>query len=183
MYGTCSASIKVTDGKTIGIIEETKYPFDESVKFTVRNSSNVSFPFYLRIPTWIDNTTIKINGETLSAVLVNCKYARIVRVWNNGDNIEINMPLKLSQSEWQANQNSRSINYGPHRFSLKSKENEKVRLCFNDTIAMLYYLILANIREIKMMLKKRVSEMFGQLSKQNKQEEVDVIKELTNHSN
>lgn len=40
MYGICSASIKVADGKTIGIIEETKYPFDESVKFTVRNSSN-----------------------------------------------------------------------------------------------------------------------------------------------
>lgn len=123
MYGACSASVKVADGKLIEIVEQTNYPFEESVKFTLYSSGDVSFPFYLRIPTWTDNSSIEINGETLSEELVSGKYVRIEREWKNGDEIVLNLPMKLSQSVWQANQDSRSINYGPITFSLKVKEN------------------------------------------------------------
>lgn len=127
MYGACSANITVADGKSIEIIEQTNYPFEESVKFIINTSGNVNFPFYLRIPTWTVNPSIILNGETLSAELVNGKYLRIEREWKNGDEIVLNIPMKLSQSIWQANQDSRSINYGPITFSLKLKENyEKV---------------------------------------------------------
>jgi hypothetical protein len=57
----------------------------------------------------------------------NGKYARIEKEWQNGDEVVFDFPMKLSQSVWQVNQDSRSINYGPLTFSLKIKENyEKV---------------------------------------------------------
>ncbi|MDD4777646.1 MAG: glycoside hydrolase family 127 protein, partial [Fermentimonas sp.] len=85
------------------------------------------FPLYLRIPTWSDNPTITVNGIKLQTSLEEGKYACIEREWQNGDEVVFDMPMKLTQSVWQVNQDSRSINYGPLTFSLKIKENyEKV---------------------------------------------------------
>ncbi len=127
MYGPCTANVKVADGKEVKIIEDTNYPFEESVKFTIQTNVKVAFPLYLRIPTWTDNPSITVNGVKLDLLLENGKYARIEKEWQNGDEVVFNIPMKLSQSVWHVNQNSRSINYGPLTFSLKIKENyEKV---------------------------------------------------------
>lgn len=40
-----------------------------------------------------------------------------------GDEIVLNVPMKLSQTIWEVNQNSRSIHYGPLTFSLKIAED------------------------------------------------------------
>jgi Uncharacterized protein conserved in bacteria len=125
IYGACSAKVKVAGGKTVEIIEETHYPFEESIKFSINTSEKVTFPLYLRIPTWTDNPSIAINGKIIDVELQNGKYARIEREWKKGDEIILNVPMKLSQSVWHVNQDSRSINYGPLTFSLKIKENYK----------------------------------------------------------
>jgi len=125
IYGACSAEVKVANGKTVGITEETNYPFEESIRFTISSSGKVTFPLYLRIPTWSDNPTVIINGEKVEADLQNGKYLRLEREWSSGDEVVLNVPMKLSQSVWQANQESRSINYGPLTFSLRISENYK----------------------------------------------------------
>lgn len=126
IYGACSAKVKVTDGKTVEIVETTNYPFEEQIKFTIRTSQKVRFPLYLRIPSWANKPTILLNGKLLSASLVNGKYIRIEREWEKDDEIVLNVPMKLSQSVWQVNQQSRSIDYGPLTFSLKIVEDYKM---------------------------------------------------------
>jgi len=123
IYGACKANVKVGNGKTVDIVEETNYPFEESVKFTVHASQKVTFPLYLRIPSWTDNPSVIINGKKITADLVAGKYVRLEREWKKGDQIVLNIPMKLSQSVWHVNQDSRSIHYGPLTFSLKIKEN------------------------------------------------------------
>lgn len=127
MYGPCTANVTVADGREVKIVEETNYPFEESVKFTIQTNGKVTFPLYLRIPTWTENPSISVNGVKLQILMENGKYARIEKEWQNGDEVVFDFPMKLSQSVWQVNQDSRSINYGPLTFSLKIKENyEKV---------------------------------------------------------
>jgi len=126
IYGACSAKVKVADGKTVEIVETTNYPFEEQIKFTIRTSQKVRFPLYLRIPSWANKPTILLNGKLLSASLVNGKYIRIEREWEKDDEIVLNVPMKLSQSVWQVNQQSRSIDYGPLTFSLKIVEDYKM---------------------------------------------------------
>jgi hypothetical protein len=126
IYGACRAKVKVADGKTIEIVETTNYPFEEQIKFTIRASQKVRFPLYLRIPSWANKPTILLNGKLLSASLVNGKYIRIEREWEKDDEIVLNVPMKLSQSVWQVNQQSRSIDYGPLTFSLKIVEDYKM---------------------------------------------------------
>ncbi|MFA5695772.1 MAG: beta-L-arabinofuranosidase domain-containing protein [Proteiniphilum sp.] len=125
IYGACRATVKVADGQPVEIVEETNYPFEESLTFTIHTSDKVTFPLYLRIPSWVHNPSLIINGETITADLVPGKYVRVERKWKNGDQVVLNLPMKLSQSVWLVNQESRSIHYGPLSFSLKIKEDYK----------------------------------------------------------
>ena len=123
IYGACKASVKVNNGKTVEIIEETNYPFEESIRFTIHTTGKVKFPLYLRVPSWTNNSSLTINGKSITADLVAGKYVRLEREWESGDEIVLHVPMQLSQSVWHVNQDSRSINYGPLTFSLKIKEN------------------------------------------------------------
>jgi Uncharacterized protein conserved in bacteria len=125
IFGACTASAKVSDGKSVEIVEDSNYPFEESIRFTVNPSEKVSFPFYIRIPIWTENPTVSINGKPIAVKLLPGKYLCLEREWEKGDRVVLEIPMKLSQSVWTVNQNSRSINYGPLTFSLKIEENYK----------------------------------------------------------
>ncbi len=123
IYSACTAKVKVANGKTVEITEETNYPFEESIRFTINTNGNVTFPFYLRIPTWTENASVEVNGRKVNISLEPGKYVRLERNWRNGDKVVLNVPMKITQQVWHVNQDSRSINYGPLTFSLKIKEN------------------------------------------------------------
>jgi hypothetical protein len=127
IYGACRATVKVANGKTVEIVEETAYPFEESIRFRLKTSGKVMFPLYLRIPTWAHAPTFTLNGVEVGEKPVNGKYVRIEREWQDGDEVVLNLPMKLTQTVWHVNQDSRSIHYGPLTLSLKIKERyEKV---------------------------------------------------------
>lgn len=125
IYSACQAKVKVADGQTVEIIEETNYPFHETVRFTVNPAKKVVFPLYLRIPSWAVNPSVEINGKTMDAKRANGKYLRIEREWKKGDKVSLRFPMELRQSVWAVNQHSRSLSYGPLTFSLKIDENYK----------------------------------------------------------
>lgn len=125
IYGACKAKVKVADGKNVEITESSNYPFEEQIQFTVTTAGEVSFPLYLRIPSWTENASLAINGKVIDNKLVKNKYVRIERTWRNGDKVTLRVPMKLSETVWQVNQDSRSINYGPLTFSLKIAEDYK----------------------------------------------------------
>lgn len=122
LYAACRATLKVGDGQTISLHEETNYPFEESTSITITTDQDVAFPLYLRIPSWTANAQISINGEKMHTPLEGGKYACIRRTWKNGDKITLEFPMTLSLQTWQTNKNSVSINYGPLTLSLKIKE-------------------------------------------------------------
>lgn len=125
LYGACKANVKVANGQEVEIVEETNYPFEESISFTINTSKKVSFPFYLRIPSWTKGASITINGKPVDVDMTDGNYVRIEREWKKGDKVVLNTPMELTQSVWAVNQDSRSINYGPLTFSLKIKEDYK----------------------------------------------------------
>lgn len=125
MYNACKAKVKVSDGTEITLHEETNYPFEETIRFTLSTPKEVAFPLYLRIPTWCKNASISVNGKKQSASLTPGTYARINRNWKNDDLIELIIPMNYSTRQWQVNKNSVSVNYGPLTLSLKIDEEYK----------------------------------------------------------
>lgn len=119
LYGANETTAKVADNKQVRITETTNYPFEEGVTFTINADEAVTFPLYLRIPSWSENTTVKVNGKKVGGTPAAGKYLRIEREWKDGDRVELDMPMRVTSHVWQACRSSVSVNYGPLTMSLR----------------------------------------------------------------
>lgn len=125
MYNSCITSAKAGNGTKITLTEDTNYPFEEEVRFTLKTAQKVTFPLYLRVPGWCKNSSVKVNGVQVKLSSAADSYIRLEREWSNGDQVTLNLPMELATRTWQVNQNSVSIDYGPLTFSLKIQEGYK----------------------------------------------------------
>jgi len=125
LFNACKAKVKVGKGTEIVLHEQTNYPFEETIHFTIETTENVNFPFYMRIPSWCKKASVTINGNKINGSLKNGEYARIEREWKNGDEIVLSLPMDISMRKWQVNKNSVSVDYGPLTLSLKIQEDYK----------------------------------------------------------
>lgn len=121
LYAANVTTAKVADGKTVTLTEETNYPFEEQVNFTIATDDNVTFPLYLRIPAWSGEVAVTVNGETANFTAAG-KYVRLEREWHNGDQVSLVMPMSIWARVWRQNKGSVSVNYGPLTLSLKIDE-------------------------------------------------------------
>jgi DUF1680 family protein len=54
-YGPSVVTAKVAKGKEVTITEETNYPFNGLITFTISTEKPVKFPLEFRIPGWADS--------------------------------------------------------------------------------------------------------------------------------
>jgi hypothetical protein len=137
LYTACEARVKVGDGAEVQFTEDTRYPFEETVRFTVTAKKPVSFPLYLRIPEWCGSAAISVDGAVSKVQPRSGKFVRIEREWTSGDTVALQLPMKLSVQQWTNNQNSVSVNYGPLTFSLRIGEryerHDSIRTAISDS--------------------------------------------------
>jgi len=122
LYSASEVSAKVGKGETIKLTEETEYPFQDTVKFTVHAASSVKFPLYLRVPRWCDSAQVAVNGKPIRLEAKPLEFIRMDRRWRDGDTVELRMPMKLGIRHWPKNHDAVSVDYGPLSFSLEIKE-------------------------------------------------------------
>ena len=122
LYAANETSALVADGKNVTLTETTNYPFDDTVTLTLNTEYAVAFPMYLRIPEWAEGASVKVNGVAQPAADAAGKYVCLNREWNDGDVVELTMPMSVSANVWQQNKGSVSVNYGPLTLSLKIDE-------------------------------------------------------------
>lgn len=122
LYSASKVTAKVADGVTVGIEEETKYPFEDEVRFRISTGKPVSFPLHLRVPAWCGAPVLSINGEAAALENAGGKFARIEREWKDGDTVVLKLPMELSVKRWEKNHGAASVSHGPLTFSLKIGE-------------------------------------------------------------
>jgi len=127
IYSPSEVKAKVANGQEVTFTEETNYPFDETVKFTLKTSKNVSFPFHLRVPNWCKKASIKVNGTLIQEAIGN-QIVKINRQWKSGDNVELVLPMHIFNNVWH--ENSISLERGPITYALKM--NEQVTKITNE---------------------------------------------------
>lgn len=124
IYSSFSATALVGRGVLTKVMLETHYPFEDTLRFTISPSTPVTFPLYLRRPTWSDHVSISLNGKPLPiGGEPSLPFYRIEREWKVGDKVVVKMPMKPTIQTWAENKGSVSVNYGPLTLSLKIEES------------------------------------------------------------
>ena len=107
-------------GATVKIVEDTGYPFRETVTLTVEPSQPAQFPLELRIPAWAANASVRVDGRAESGVTPG-SFHTINRLWKSGDRIEIRFRMTVRAS--YGFRNALSLERGPLVYSLPIGED------------------------------------------------------------
>ena len=119
VYGPCRVSARVAGGVPVTIIEDTSYPFDETVTFRVKSDQPVAFPLHLRIPAWCEGAKIAINGKAEPQPPAG-QVVVLRRTWAPGDRLDLTLPMTLRKSFWH--EQSVAIERGPLVYALRIEE-------------------------------------------------------------
>ncbi len=122
MYSASEVNVKVAGGKEVHFVEQSHYPFADTIEFKFHADENVTFPLYLRVPRWCSDAKVSINGEQLDAPPSSGRYVRIERQWADGDRVKLHLPMEIKLQTWKSNHDSVSVNRGPLTYSLKIGE-------------------------------------------------------------
>jgi DUF1680 family protein len=122
LYAACDVSAKVGDGTAVKVVEQTDYPFSDTLQLAVSPSKAVAFPLYLRLPRWAEKAALKVNGEAVDVQARPLSFICIRRTWKEGDTVTLQLPMRVAVRKWTANRDAVSVDYGPLSFSLAIKE-------------------------------------------------------------
>ncbi|HZJ57584.1 MAG TPA: beta-L-arabinofuranosidase domain-containing protein, partial [Clostridia bacterium] len=123
------SSLEMTvGGDKVRIDQTTDYPWDGRIDIRVGLDGSKDFDLALRIPGWCQNPYISINGEAINlADIVVDGYATIRRRWEDGDKIELVLPMEpvrmRANPMVRANVGKVAVQYGPIVYCLEEVDN------------------------------------------------------------
>jgi len=124
MYAPSEVKTKVGDNVAIHIIEDTRYPFEETIDFTIKSlEEETKFPFVVRIPSWSTKSVIMVNGQTIEYTADNNNLVSIDRIWKEGDKLSLEFTPEIRLSVWK--ERSHAVERGPLVYALKMDVDEK----------------------------------------------------------
>lgn len=88
---------------------ETEYPYDETVRLRIDGSA--TFAVRVRIPSWVSNPRLTVNGTAVAASPG--RFATIRRQWRRGDVVELRLPMTPRWLPAPDNPAVRALTYGP----------------------------------------------------------------------
>lgn len=173
LYVGSNAEIKLDDGRSLRIRQETRYPWDGAVAISVDPEQSAKYNIKVRIPGWArnepvpsdlyhfadevsDSVSLKVNGKTVPIEL-DKGYVSLSRVWKKGDVIKLNLPMPvrrvLANEQVAADRGRAAIQRGPIVYAAEGADSPdgKVRnlmLPANDHLAAEYQPDLLNGVEV-----------------------------------
>jgi hypothetical protein len=138
-----TAEVKMDNGRTVKIEQETHYPWDGHVKIVINPDQTAPFRIKVRIPGWALNqpvpsdlyryvdsasppVSIKVNGKPI-ATRLDKGYAIIDRVWKPGSTIELNLPMPIrrvvANDQVAADRGRVALERGPILYALEAPDN------------------------------------------------------------
>ena len=102
------------DGGTVVVRQETNFPSDGAVRFTVSPQHPTAFAVKLRVPKWAQGYKLSVNGEAVDTPATPGQWAEVRRIWQPGDvlALALDVPFHLSPVDKQ-HPNRAAVMYGP----------------------------------------------------------------------
>lgn len=80
------------DGAQCSLEQSGSYPHSSDLRFDVAVSRPAEFALRFRIPAWAQGAQLRVNGTPVAGVTPR-SFASVQRTWQNGDRVELTLPL------------------------------------------------------------------------------------------
>ena len=124
VFAPSTVTATVADGVKVEVKEETFYPFEENIRFTVnypdKKVKQAFFPLEFRIPGWCKSPVVKVNGEPVEQTMTPGCMVALRRTWKRGDVVTVELPMEIIHTRWY--DSAIAIERGPLLYALKMEE-------------------------------------------------------------
>lgn len=79
----------------LSLTQESEYPYEDHVTFTIASSRPADLTLNFRIPEWAEGASVSVNGARQKGLAIPGRFAAIHREWKTGDRVELEFPLKM----------------------------------------------------------------------------------------
>ena len=125
----------------VAVRQETAYPDDGHVRFTISVNAPTTLALHFRVPGWSSNVALSVNGEATSTPAAPGSWATIERVWKDGDRIDLEIPLLFRLSPADPHMPDRvALMRGPVVFVLEGAYHDTAFRLPNDDAALAAWL-------------------------------------------
>ena len=83
----------------VTLVEETAYPYDETVTFRIVATRKERFTLQLRIPSWCQDASLTVNGKPVKANLKPGSFYGLKRKFKDGDEIRLVLPMRILKQD------------------------------------------------------------------------------------
>ncbi|MGQ9576746.1 MAG: beta-L-arabinofuranosidase domain-containing protein [Thermoguttaceae bacterium] len=94
--------------------QETRYPESDRTRLVFTCREPVELTLHIRHPYWaVSGIAITLDGQKQAVQSRPGSYASLTRVWNNGQTVEVRLPMSLRTEGFRDNPRKLAILYGP----------------------------------------------------------------------
>lgn len=86
-------SVRTGKGQSLTLKQTTSYPLEGNVRIQLQLPKEEFFTIYVRIPDWSKQSTLVVNGESVTST-ESGSYAIISRTWKNNDVIALDLDMR-----------------------------------------------------------------------------------------
>jgi DUF1680 family protein len=143
LYIASTSEIKLDNGRSVKMTQETKYPWDGAVKLTIHPDQTAPLAIHVRIPGWARNEPVasdlyrfaelskesaglKVNGKAVP-LKIEKGYAAITRTWKDGDTVALDLPMPVrrvvANGEVTADRGRVALERGPIVYAAEWPDN------------------------------------------------------------
>ena len=96
LYIAGTGNIDLRTQKVI-LRQHTNYPWEGTVQIEVHPETTEAFGINLRLPGWCGQYDLQINGRTIDDLSLDKGYIKLIRTWQPGDVIELNLSMPVER--------------------------------------------------------------------------------------
>ncbi len=148
LYMASTADIKLDNGRTLRMVQETRYPWEGAVKILVSPDESAPLAINVRIPGWAQNepapsdlyrfadksgepVVLRVNGKSVP-IKTDKGYVNLRRTWKKGDAIELSLPMPvrrvIANEQVAADRGRVALQRGPIVYTAEWPDNANGRV-------------------------------------------------------
>ncbi len=81
--------------KNLVVRQETKFPESDTTRLNFQTQTPTQLALKIRWPAWAEKISVRVNGQKQKISGTPGSYVSLDREWQNGDRVEIQLPMKL----------------------------------------------------------------------------------------